>query len=133
MKEGITVLTSVRTLLLAATLLAGCHQQQPSDQALLDPNAEVISIKVINRNRIDVQLFIAHDSQRDRLGLAVASTTTDFNVPLRVFGAGREYRLVGEPVGMRIGITTETLHAQAGDEVTWQLEDNFARSSVVVH
>ena len=133
LKERRTVLQSVRSVLFAAIIAAGCHQQQPSDQALLDPNAEVISIKVINRNRLDADIYIVHDSHRDRLGLAIASTTTEFSVPLRVFGAGHEYRLVGEPVGMHIGITTETLHAQAGDEVTWQLEDSFARSSVVVH
>ena len=122
-----------RTYFLAATLLVGCHPSPPSDQVLLDPGSETISISVVNRNRVDVQLYIAHDSRRDRLGLAVASTTTSFAVPLRVFGAGRDYRLVGEPVGMRIGITTETLHAQPGDEVIWSLEDSFARSTVVVH
>ena len=126
-------LSSARTLLLVSSLLLGCHPPPPSDQALLDPNAETISIHVINRNRVDVQLYISHDSRRDRLGLAIASTTTEFSVPLRVFGAGGEYRLIGEPVGMHMGITTETLHAQAGDDVTWQLEDSFARSSVVVH
>ena len=120
------------TTLLASTILLGCHPQ-PSNQVLLDPNAEVISIQVVNRNRVDVQLFIAHDSRRDRLGLAIASTTTSFAVPLRVFGAGRDYRLIGEPVGMHMGISTETLHAQPGDEVTWSLEDSFARSTVVVH
>jgi hypothetical protein len=125
-------LKSVRTLFVVATLVAGCHQQQPSDQALLDPNAQAISIKVINRNRLDAEVYISHDSHRDRLGLAIASTTTEFSVPLRLFGAGREYTLIGEPVGMHIAITTETLHAQDGDEVTWQLEDSFARSSVVV-
>ena len=124
---------TARNFFLVATILAGCHPPQPADQPLLDPNAETISIRVINRNRVDVQLYLAHDSRRDRLGLAIASTTTEFNVPLRVFGAGRDYRLVGEPVGMHMGITTEMLHAQAGDEVTWQLEDSFARSSVVVH
>ena len=130
--ERIMASRPVRFLLIAI-LVAGCHQQQPSDAALLDPNAEAISIKVINRNRLDAEIYIAHDSHRDRVGLAIASTTTEFSVPLRVFGAGREYRLVGEPVGMHMGITTETLHAQPGDEVTWQLEDSFARSSVVVH
>lgn len=133
LNKGNVPVIAAATLFLVATLVAGCHQHQPSDQALLDPNAEVISIKVINRNRVDAQIYIAHDSHRDRLGLAIASTTTDFSVPLRVFGAGREYQLVGEPVGMHIGIRTEMLHAQAGDEVTWQLEDSFARSSVVVH
>jgi hypothetical protein len=130
---GIMIHKPAQILFLLGTLLSGCHQPQPSDEVLLDPNAEIISIKVINRNRLDAQIYLYHDSHRDRLGLAIASTTTEFSVPLRVFGAGREYRLVGEPVGMRIGITTETLHAQAGDEVTWQLEDSFARSTVVVH
>ena len=125
-------LRSPRTLFLLATLLVGCRAR-PSDSVLLDPNAEIISIKVINRNRVDAEIYLAHDSHRDRLGLAIASTTTDFSVPLRMFGAGREYRLIGEPVGLHMGITTETLHAQAGDDVTWQLEDSFARSSVVVH
>jgi hypothetical protein len=125
--------SSARSLSLVAAVLLACHPQPVSDQALLDPNAETISIRVINRNMVDVELYLSHDSRRDRLGLAVAATTTEFSVPLRVFGAGREYRLIGEPVGMRIAITTETLHAQTGDEVTWQLEDSFARSSVVVH
>lgn len=118
----------MRLLLLLAGLL-GCQPQQPQ----IDLSAETISVSVINRNRVDVQVFIAHDSRRERLGLAVASTTTEFAIPLRALGAGREYRLVGEPVGMHIRIITETLHAQSGDEVTWQLEDSFARSSVVVH
>lgn len=125
-------LNPVRALLFATMFVAGCHQQQPSDAALLDPNAEAISIKVINRNRLDAEIYIAHDSHRDRLGLAIASSTTEFSVPLRAFGAGREYTLIGKPVGMNIAITTETLHAQSGDEVIWQLEDSFARSSVVV-
>lgn len=117
---------------LLAITVAGCHPRTPSPGPVED-NWEVISIRVVNRNRIDVQLFIAHNGRRDRLGLATASATTDFALPLRTLGAGREYRLIGEPVGLRIGITTETLHAQPGDEVTWSLEDSFARSTVVVH
>lgn len=120
-------------ILLVATVVAACRPPQPSDEVLLGTSAEIISIKVVNRNRIDAQIYLQHDSHRDRLGLAIALTTTEFAVPLSAFGAGREYRLVGEPVGMRIGITTETLHALPGDEVTWQLEDSFARSTVVVH
>jgi hypothetical protein len=96
-------------------------------------DAGQISIHVVNRNRIDVMVYVSHEGIRNRLGLAVASTTTEFMVPLRTLGAGREYRLVGDPLGVRILITTETLFGQPGDEVTWQLEDSFARSTVVVH
>ena len=78
-------------------------------------------------------VYMEHDGMRTRLGLAIASTTTDFNLRLGVLGAGREYRLIADPIGMRINVTTEMLHALAGDEVTWSIEDSFARSTVIVH
>ena len=114
----------------AASSLA-CHPKVPAP-ALGDPQGEV-SVTVVNRNRIDVMVYVSHDGIRSRLGLATASTTTDFTLPLRILGAGHEYRLIGDPLGVRIVITTETLTARDGDEVTWSLEDSFARSTVVVH
>jgi hypothetical protein len=121
-------------LLNLAMALVACHPR-PST-SLESPVEEApgeISIRVVNRNRIDVIVYVAHDGVRNRLGLALASTTSDFTVPLRMLGAGHEYRLVGDPQGVRAVISTETLFAQPGDEVTWSLEDSFARSTVVVH
>ena len=115
---------------IAASCLA-CHPKVP-DPGIGDPEGEVF-VHVVNRNRIDVIIYVSHDGIRSRLGLATASTTTDFILPLRTLGAGHEYRLIGDPLGVRIVITTETLVAQAGDEVTWSLEDSFSRSTVVVH
>ena len=100
---------------------------------MAEPQGE-ITVHVVNRNRIDVRVYVSHSGGiRTRLGLAVAFTTTDFSVPLRLLGAGHEYRLLGDPLGLRISLTTETLFGQAGDDVTWQLEDQFAQSTVVVH
>jgi hypothetical protein len=120
--------------LLGATALSclACHPKLPDVGPVEQPSGE-ISIQVVNRNRIDVMVYVAHDGIRNRLGLATASTTTQFTLPLRTLGAGHEYRLIGDPLGVRIVITTETLFGQPGDEVTWQLEDSFARSTVVVH
>lgn len=114
----------------SAAVLA-CHPNVP-EPTLPDPAGEV-SVRVVNRNRIDVMVYVSHDGIRNRLGLATASTTTDFTLPLRMLGAGHEYRLIGDPLGVRIVITTEVLTARDGDEVTWSLEDSFARSTVVVH
>ena len=111
---------------------ASCHPQRQEIVPVDDPSG-TISIHVINRNRIDVMVYVSHDGIRNRLGLATASTTTDFSLRLRALGAGHEYKLVGDPLGVRVVITTETLVGQPGDEVTWQLEDSFARSTVVVH
>lgn len=118
---------------LAAMSLAACHPTPSAANPVIEPEGE-IRIHVVNRNRIDVRVYLTHHGGiRSRLGLAVASTTTDFNVALRLLGAGHEYRLLGEPLGLPTMITTETLFGQAGDEVTWQLEDSFAQSTVVVH
>jgi hypothetical protein len=117
---------------LIALASASCHPQPP-ELGSVDDTTGTISIHVVNRNRIDVMVYVSHDGIRNRLGLATASTTTDFALPLRTLGAGHEYKLVGDPLGVRIVITTETLVGQPGDEVTWSLEDSFARSSVVVH
>jgi len=123
-----------RFVILVASLSASsiaCHPTTP-EPVTADPGGQ-LSIRVINRNRIDVVVYVSHDSIRSRLGVATASATTQFNFPLRLLGAGHEYRLLGHPVGMRLTITTESLFGQDGDEVTWQLEDRFAQSSVVVH
>jgi hypothetical protein len=117
---------------MVALPFSSCHPALPSPGPVEEVPGE-ISIHVVNRNRIDVMVYLSHDGIRNRLGLATASTTTDFTLPLRMLGAGREYRLIGDPLGVRIAITTETLFARAGDEVIWSLEDSFARSTVVVH
>ena len=114
-----------------AAIFLACHPRAP-DPGVSDPEGD-ISVRVVNHNRIDVMVYVSHDGIRSRLGLATASTTTDFKLPLRMLGAGHEYRLVGDPIGVRIVVTTETLVARADDEVTWSLEDSFARSTVVVH
>lgn len=114
----------------AVLALSACHTPIGTQIPPQDP-AEEISIRVVNRNRLDVMVYVMHDGARTRLGLATASSTTDFTLSMNVLGAGKEYRLLGDPIGVRMNVTTETLHAQPGDEVTWSLEDSFARSTVV--
>ena len=122
-------------ILVGATALSCLtyHQTPSTANRVVEPEGE-ITVHVVNRNRIDVRVYVSHHGGiRSRLGLAVAFTTTDFSVPLRLLGAGHEYRLLGDPLGLRITLSTEALYGQAGDEVTWQLEDQFAQSTVVVH
>lgn len=122
-----------RSLLCVAVIgLFECHPPHATPASVPD-DAREISISIVNRNRLDVMVYVVHDGMRTRLGLAPASTTTDFNLTLRLFGAGKEYRLIADPIGLRIVVTSETLHAVAGDAVTWSLEDSFARSTVVFH
>jgi hypothetical protein len=120
---------------MAVLALGACHPQPSPATAPVSVEDALgdVSIRVVNRNRIDVMVYVGHDGVRSRLGLATASTSTQFTLPMRMLGAGHEYRLIGDPLGVRIVITTETLFARPGDDVIWSLEDSFARSSVVVH
>jgi len=122
----------LRRTALALLVLLGCHQPQQTRDEALSTLPGHVTVHVTNRNRLDVMVYVEADGRRTRVGLATAATESEFRVPLSTFGAGADYRLIGDPIGMRINVTTETLHARAGDMVTWSLEDNFARSTVVV-
>src|SRR5438552_19081197 len=100
-------------LIVGTTALSflSCHPQPPATVSVEEAPAE-ISIRVVNRNRIDVMVYVSHDGIRNRLGLATASTITDFTLPLRMLGAGHEYRLIGDLPGMRFVITTDSLLRQ---------------------
>ena len=100
-------------------------QPQPPPPALGE-----VTIDVVNHHWLDVVVYVVHGGRRDRLGTATATATTEFKLPIRLLDAGRDYRLVGDPVGSRAAVATETLHAEAGEVVTWTLESDLARSMV---
>ena len=114
-----------------ALLTSACHRQS-AERMSREPVFGEITLHVVNRNRLDVTVFVWHEGFRDRIGVATASMSSCFTVPLRNLGAGRDYYLIGVPIGARYNVTTETLHAQDGDSVTWDIEDTFARSTVSV-
>jgi hypothetical protein len=122
----------IRRTALALLVILGCHQRQMTTDEAMSTLPRYVTIHVTNRNRLDVMVYVYADGRQTRVGLATASTESEFRVPLMTFGAGADYRLIGDPIGMRINVTTEILHARAGDMVIWSLEDSFARSTVVV-
>jgi hypothetical protein len=112
--------------------LLACHQRQMTPEEALSALPGYVTVHVVNRNLLDVMIYVYAGGRQTRVGLATASAESEFRVPLATFGAGSDYRLIGDPIGMRINVTTETLHARPGDVVTWSIEDSFARSTVVV-
>ena len=130
--------TSLRSShLLTAALIAvsACHHAPAaSPDDVSNPSFQGrIYVQVINRNVLDVEIYVRHGGQQNRVGLATAQTTTEFRIPISQLGAGAEYQLIGDPIGARINVYTETMHARANDVVVWSLEDSFSRSTVTVH
>jgi hypothetical protein len=119
-------------LVLAAALLAtGCIHKRSIIQDSAFANGE-ITLVVVNHNWLDVSVYLVRGTARERVGTATAASTSQFVLPLRRLGAGGDFRLLADPIGGRRTFTSETLHGQDGDIVTWTLEDNLSRSTVTI-
>ncbi|HVD61676.1 MAG TPA: hypothetical protein VNC11_12460 [Gemmatimonadaceae bacterium] len=126
---------SAHVLTAAVIALSACHHT-PAAAAddVSNPSFQGrIYVQVINRNVLDVEIYVRHGGQQNRVGLATAATTTEFRIPISQLGAGSEYQLIGDPIGARINVYTEIMHARPNDVVVWSLEDSFSRSTVTVH
>ena len=122
----------MRTLAIALALAAttaACHR--PKFVGVSD-EAGSVTIKIINSNRLDVVLYLVHDSYRERLGEVTAATTRDFTVNFKRLGAGHEFVLLADPVGSLEPIRTDTLHPLDGQVITWTLESDLGRSHVQI-
>jgi len=122
----------MRTLFLAFALMAttaACHRTQ-----LVGTSDETgsVTVKVINSNRLDVVLYLVHDSYRERLGEVTAATTREFGVKFKTLGAGHEFVLLADPIGSLEPIRTETVHPLDGQLITWTLESDFSRSHLQI-
>jgi len=124
-------LTALATL--GLTTLAACHHGRSVGAAAAESGYNgSITVRVVNHAWLDITIYLLQGTHRDRVGVATATSTSTFQIPLRQFAAGAEYKLYGDPVGSRQNVTSEPLHAQDGDVVTWTLEDDLARSSINV-
>lgn len=118
---------------LGLTTVAACHHGHSVGAAAAQSGYNgSITVRVVNHAWLDVTIYLLQGTHRDRIGVATATSTSTFHIALRQLSAGAEYRLYGDPVGSRQTVTSEPLHAQDGDVVTWTLEDDLARSSIDV-
>ena len=118
---------------LGLTTLGACHQGGGIGAAAAEAgNVGAITVRVVNHAWLDITVYLLQGTHRDRIGVATASSTSTFTIPLRQLSAGAQYQLFGDPVGSRQTVRSEPLHAEDGDVVIWTLEDDLARSSIEV-
>jgi len=85
-------------LFLAATACRHAAPEPRSAVAPADPNADV-PLEIDNHNWLDVIIYVVRDGQASRVGIANASSSASFSLPVRMLGQGREIRLWGHPIG----------------------------------
>jgi hypothetical protein len=122
-------------VVLVLGLAAGlaCHHAKHDDQPAPDTAPVDVPLEIDNHNWLDVVVYVVHDGERDRVGIANASSQSNFVLPARMVGQGHELRLLGHPIGGTGGTITETVTVQPGQYIEWTLESDLSRSAIGVY
>ena len=117
--------TILGILMLVALGCAGPRQN-------VDPEpvqAAGFSLILNNRHLLDVNIFLQHDGQPDRIATVPSSSTRAIVLPLRMLGQSKAIRIIAEPIGDETRYTTDMLVVQPGQIVEVNVENLIARSS----
>ena len=118
-------------LILFGTLTLACGSYHRPPAATVPEDG--FAIVVVNHHWLDVTVYLVHDGQRTRVGTVTATTTQQFDLSARLLGATRRVSLIGEAVGSKEAVRTETLTLQPGQYIEWTLENALQRSSVALY
>ena len=108
-------------------LVACAGPRQNVDPAPVE--ADGFSLILNNRHLLDVNIFLQHDGQPDRIATVPSSSTRAIVLPLRMLGQSKAIRIIAEPIGDETRYTTDMLVVQPGQIVEVNVENLIARSS----
>jgi hypothetical protein len=91
--------------------------------------ADGFSLILNNRHLLDVNIFLQHDGQPDRIATVPTATSREIVLPLRMLGQSKTIRLIAEPIGDESRYTTDLLVVQPGQVVELNVENLLARSN----
>src|SRR5688572_437142 len=109
-------------------LILGCAGPRQN----VDPEpveADGFSLILNNRHLLDVNIFLQHDGQPDRIATVPSSTTRAIELPLRMLGQSKAIRIIAEPIGDETSYTTDILVVQPGQIVELNVESLISRSN----
>ncbi len=108
--------------------LVGCAgPRQDVDPAPVE--ASGFSLVLNNRHLLDVNIFLQHDGQPDRIATVTSSSSRSIVLPLRMLGQSKTIRIIAEPIGDETRYTTDILVVQPGQIIELNVESLLARSN----
>jgi hypothetical protein len=111
--------------------LLGCAG--PRQNVAQDPvEAAGFSLILNNRHLLDVNIFVQHDGQPDRIATVTSSSSRAIVLPLWMLGQSKTIRIIAEPIGDETSYTTEVLVVQAGQIIELNVESMIARSNYTI-
>jgi hypothetical protein len=108
----------------------GSKPPEPAPDASLSGD---VPLDVVNHHWLDVTVYVIHDGQRTRLGVAGGNAETQMVLPYRLIGLGGDVQLYGDPIGSAERAVTEVLVVHPGQFIQWSLEWGLERSTVGVY
>ncbi|HEX6966965.1 MAG TPA: hypothetical protein VF166_14330 [Gemmatimonadaceae bacterium] len=123
-------------LLAACTIISAmaCHHAAPSKQrGISSIEAPQSTVRVENKHWLDVDIYVEHEGQRQRLGTVTATSTASFTLrPAMISGLG-DIELIADAIGSPASATTGRITVKPGMHVDWTLQIDLSRSSVAVY
>ncbi len=117
-------------IILVLCLIACAGPRQDVDPSPLE--ASGFSLILNNRHLLDVNIFLQHDGQPDRIATVTSASTHSIVLPLRMLGQSKTIRLIAEPIGDETRYTTDLLLVQPGQIIEFNVENLLARSNYSV-
>jgi hypothetical protein len=111
-------------------LIACAGPRQDVDPSPLEPSG--FSLILNNRHLLDVNIFLQHDGQPDRIATVTSSSSQSIVLPLRMLGQSKTIRIIAEPIGDETRYTTDILLVQPGQIIEFNVESMIARSNYSV-
>ncbi len=114
-------------LLVLLTTLSCAGPRQDVDPTPVE--ASGFSLILNNRHLLDVNIFLQHDGQPDRIATVTSTSSQSIVLPLRMLGQSKTIRIIAEPIGDETRYTTDLLVVQPGQIIELNVESLLARSN----
>ena len=112
---------------LILALIACAGPRQNVDPEPVDESG--FSLILNNRHLLDVNIFLQHDGQPDRIATVTSATSHSIVLPLRMLGESKTIRIIAEPIGNETRYTTDILVVQPGQVIELNVENLLGRSN----
>jgi hypothetical protein len=93
------------------------------------PEADGFSLILRSNHVLDVNIFVLHDGQADRVAMVPSASTRALVLPTWMLGQSHAIRLIVEPIGEDSRYTTDLLSVQPGQIVELTVESLLSRTS----
>jgi hypothetical protein len=117
------------SLIASLALTLACSGPRQNVDPKPPRQADGFSLILRSHHLLDVNIFVLHDGQADRVAMVPSSSTRALVLPLWMLGQSRAIRIIVEPIGEDSRYTTDLLTVQPGQIVELNVESLLSRSS----